>query len=110
MSANNLQINPRAMPPAVNTVKDPKVRTLKAPPEIWELVHETRAEFKPGSALAGRLKTVHPLGLAAILLIIAGVAVYAFMTLKGWSASPSPAPPAQARSGNNQTELNPPST
>lgn len=109
-AAGNLQISPNVVPPAATTSRDPKIRTLKEPPEIWELVHETRVEFKPGSALVGHLKRIHPLVLAVILLIIGGVAVYSFMTLRGWSASPATAPPAQAESGIKKTDLSPQST
>jgi hypothetical protein len=109
-AAGNLPINPNTVPAAAKTSGDPKVRTLKEPPEIWELVHETRAEFKPGSALVGHLKTIHPLGLAVILLILGGVAVYSFMTLRGSSANPTAAPPAQAESGIKKTDLSPQST
>jgi hypothetical protein len=109
-AANNLQINPNAVPPAATTAKDPKARTLKAPPEIWELVHETRAEFKPRSALVGHLKRIHPLGLALFLLIIGGIAIFSFIKLRDESASSNAAPPAQAERGNIKTDVNPPST
>jgi cytoskeletal protein RodZ len=109
-AAGNLQIKPNVAPPATRTSRDPKVRTLKTPPEIWELVHETRAEFKAGSALVGHLKAINPFGLAVLLLIIGGVAVFSFMMLRGGSASPSAAPPAQAERGNIRTDLSPQST
>ncbi len=109
-AANNLQIKPRTVGPVPPTNRDPRVRTLKEPPEIWELVHETRAEFKPGSALVGHLKAIHPLGLAVILLIIGGGAVFTFIALRGESASSTVVPPAQAESGNHKTDLNPQTT
>lgn len=103
-AAGNLQIKPHAQAP---TGKDPRVRTLKNPPEIWDLVHETRAEFKPRSALVGHLKTLNPWGVALVLLIVGGVAGVLFMTLRDSSASPTSAPPAQAQSVSNQSDVIP---
>lgn len=104
------QIKLNADPGLAPTGRDPKVRTLKEPPDIWDLVHETRAEFNPGSAFVGHLTSLHPLVLAAILLIIGGGAVFWFMTLRGGSASQTAAPPVPAESSNTRTVLSPQST
>lgn len=92
------------------TGRDSKVRTLKEPPDIWDLVHETRVEFKPGSAFFGHLTSLHPLALAAILLIIGGGAVFWFVTLRGGSESHIASPPAPAESNNTKGVLSPQST
>jgi hypothetical protein len=51
------------------------VRTLKDPPEIWDLVHEVpRGEFKARSAFISRLKSMNrafTLGAVAALLLVA---------------------------------------
>ena len=52
------------------------VRTLKDPPEIWDLVHEVpREEFKARSAFVSRIKSMNrafTLGAFAVLLLVAG--------------------------------------
>ncbi|HEY3040053.1 MAG TPA: ankyrin repeat domain-containing protein [Pyrinomonadaceae bacterium] len=65
------------------TGSNPEVRTLHDPPEIWDLVHETRTEFDPRSAFVGRLNSINPLVLAVIALIVGGGAVFGFMKLRG---------------------------
>ena len=96
MSAvGNSQIETGVEPPATSSGKDSKVRTLSEPPDIWELVHETRTEFKPGSAFAGHLKA-HPLVLFVILLVVGAGGVLGVMKFRGWSESPSTAGPAPA--------------
>jgi len=98
MSApGNAQIEPDRL---TQTGGSPKPRTLHEPPDIWELVHETRSEFKPGSAFAGHLKALHPLVLALILLIIGSGAVFGFMRLRDRSATNAAAPPAQVETSN----------
>lgn len=106
MSADNSQIEPDALS-AAPTGKTPKVRTLKEPPEIWDLVHETRVEFKPGSAFAGHLKALHPVALALLLLIAGGGGVFGFMKLRGWSDSRSTTPTVPAETSNSRTVLSP---
>lgn len=73
-------------PRVASSERDPVVRTLNEPPDIWDMVHETHTEFRPGSAFIGRL-TSSPLWLAAILLIIAGGAVFWFVRSRGSSIS-----------------------
>lgn len=94
-AAGNSQIETGVEPQATSSGKDTKVRTLNEPPDIWELVHETRAEFKPGSAFAGHLKA-HPLVLFVILLVVGAGGVLGVMKFRGWSESPSTAGPAPA--------------
>ena len=73
-------------PRVASSERDPVVRTLKEPPDIWDMVHETHTEFRPGSAFIGRL-TSSLLWLAAILLIIAAGAVFWFVMSRGSSMS-----------------------
>ena len=58
------------------------VRTLKDPPEIWDLVHETPAHFTPTDAFVARLnsskRTLTLVMLIAIL--ISGLAAFLFIT------------------------------
>jgi len=82
--------------------RDPEVRTLHDPPEIWDLVHETRTEFHPRSALITHLTSVSPLKLAIALIIVSG-AVFGFMKLRGGSESSPDAPSVQAESSNAET-------
>src|SRR6185436_16204748 len=108
MSAGNLQIKPDVQPPATHSGTNSKVRTLKEPPDIWELVHETRADFKPGSAFVGHLKALSPLLLFLILLVVGGGGVFGFMKFRVWSESRSTTPPAPAET--SKSVLSPPPT
>ena len=54
----------------VSTPKEAEVRTLKEPPEIWDLVHEAPPDFKPSSSFAQHLVRLHPIVLAGILVVI----------------------------------------
>ena len=81
----------------------PGVRTLKEPPDIWDLVHESRKEFNPGSALIGRLTARRPLLFAAILLVIGGVGVFWFRTSPGWSGPNTAATPVPAESSKDRS-------
>lgn len=92
MSTSNSQIKPDAP-----TNEAPKVRTLKEPPEIWDLVHETRAEFKPGSTFVAHLRALHPLVLAVLLIIVGGGGVFGFMKFRSWSESRTPAENSNVR-------------
>ena len=96
-------------PNPTSTPGDRKVRTLHEPPDIWDLVHETRAEFKPGSAFVGHLTAPRNLISALILLIIAGGAVFWFTKSQGPSANSTAAPPKQAES-HTETVLSAPPT
>ena len=105
--------NAQIKPDYTQTGESPKVRTLHEPPDIWELVHETRVEFKPGSAFVGRLKALHPLAIALILLIIGGGAVFGFMKLRALPENHPEnhiATPAQTESSKPKIVLSPQST
>jgi hypothetical protein len=90
-------------PDAAPTSRNPEVRTLHDPPEIWDLVHETRTEFHPRSAFVTHLTSANPLMLAAIALIIGGGAVFGFIKLRGRSESAPAAPSLGAENSNTKT-------
>ena len=104
-AAGNSEIETDVKPPVTPSGKDSKVRTLSEPPDIWELVHETRTEFKPGSAFVGHLKA-HPLVLFAILLVVGGGGVFGFMKFRSWPESSSTAPPVPTET--SKSVLSPP--
>jgi uncharacterized protein len=60
------------------------VRTLKDPPEIWDLVHETPPQFNPGGAFVARLTSTKTklMVLTLALFFVASLAVFAVMTLR----------------------------
>jgi hypothetical protein len=58
-----------------------EVRTLHDPPEIWNLVPETRVDFNPRSAFFGHIPSLKHLVLFVIMLIVGGVAAFGFMKL-----------------------------
>jgi ankyrin repeat protein len=66
------------------SAKPVPVRTLKDPPEIWDLVQETPEHFNPRSAFVTRLtssKTSLVLLMLAVILI-SGLGTFAFMKLR----------------------------
>ena len=74
-----------------------EVRTLHDPPEIWNLVPETRVAFNPRSAFFGHIPSLKHVVLFVIMLIVGGVAAFAFMKLwdlaaKDHAGSTAPAP------------------
>jgi hypothetical protein len=82
--------------PAPAPAPVPEVRTLKDPPEIWDLVHEVPRDFNAGSAFVTRLKSMKTsfvLGVAAVLLVSAacviGLAVRRRSQARNLAAQPS---------------------
>ena len=64
-------------PQEVSRAKDPGVRTLGEPPEIWDLVQETPTKFRLSSTFTEHLFKLHPLVLTGILVVIGcGVGVF----------------------------------
>ena len=74
-----------------------EVRTLHDPPEIWNLVPETRVEFNTRSAFFGHIPSLKHLVLFVIMLIVGGVAAFGFMKLwdlEGYDHAGATAPAA----------------
>lgn len=73
--------------------KPPVVKTLKDPPEIWDLVHEAPRNFDPRSAFLSRITSMRKtfaLGVCvAVLLIVAGAV--GVLRLRGSHAQNLPA-------------------
>ncbi len=70
-------------------IAHPVQRTLKDPPEIWDLVHENRTEFKPSGAFITRITSgAGPLLLLVLVVIlISGAGTLAFLKLRGSSSN-----------------------
>src|SRR6185503_14962389 len=71
---------PAAAPAPVSAAPVPvsEIRTLKDPPEIWDLVHEVPRDFNAGSAFVTRLKsmkTTFVVGVVAVLFVSAACVV-----------------------------------
>ena len=79
----------RVTPPAPAEPREPLVvRTLKDPPEIWDLVHEAPRTFDPRSAFVNRLKSMKT-GLAfraATVVVLLGMCVVGVLVLRGVQA------------------------
>lgn len=71
----------------------PVIKTLKDPPEIWDLVHEVPRGFNPGAAFFHRLQSIQmslAFRIAAVVLVSAAFAV-GVLVLKGSQARSMPA-------------------
>src|SRR5215831_9819149 len=69
-----------------------ETRTLEAPPNIWDVVHETHIDFDPRSAFFGHLRSINPHVFTLIALIVGGGAVLGFIWLRsGSDSAPAPA-------------------
>jgi len=66
----------RPAPVRVATAPAPVVKTLKDPPEIWDLVHEAPRDFNPRAAFFSRIKstkwTIVVGAFVSLLLLVAG--------------------------------------
>src|SRR4030095_14260667 len=73
-----LEVKPTAARP-------PEIRTLKDPPEIWDLVHTAPPQFNPGSAFMRRLTSGGPSRIlfGLFLCLVVGGSVYAFLKYRG---------------------------
>ena len=90
----------RPAPAPVKTAEPLVVKTLKDPPEIWDLVHEEPAEFTARSAFASRLKSIKAslaFRIAAVVIVSASCLAGAW-AFKGSQARglPEPAPQVDA--------------
>lgn len=70
-----------------STSGNQEAKTLHDPPNIWEIVHETHAEFDPRSAFVGHLKSIDPVVVVLIALTIGVGALVGFMKFGEWSGS-----------------------
>src|SRR5262245_8560434 len=73
----------------------PNVRTLKPPPEIWELVPVPTKEFKPRRAFATRLASSS----TKLILLPIAVGVIVGVGIAVWRVQ---SPPSHAGSSSNQ--------
>ena len=92
----------------------PAVKTLKDPPEIWDLVHEAPRSFDPRSAFIARItsmKRTFALGACAAVLLIVGAGV-GVLVLRSSQARALPAaiPPAPAPVAAETSVTTPPQT
>ncbi|MDQ2974529.1 MAG: hypothetical protein M3R69_03845 [Acidobacteriota bacterium] len=80
-------------------------RTLKNPPEIWDLVHETPVQFNPGGAFVARLTSSRTkLVLLTLAVVgIAGLGAYAIMTLRDGRNRGGSSAQVQEASGTSPT-------
>lgn len=90
---------PRVVVP-VPTPVAPVVKTLKDPPEIWDLVHEVPRDFTARSAFLSRLKSMKTsFGMrVAAVVVVSTACVVGVLVLRGSQARSLPVdPPAQQR-------------
>lgn len=76
------------------------IKTLKEPPEIWDLVHEVPRNFNPRSAFFSRLKSMKT-SLAfriAAGIVVSAACVIGVLVLKGSEAHNLPAQPPASQS------------
>lgn len=88
------QIKAARPAPIIAPAKTPvEVKTLKDPPEIWDLVHEAPQQFNPGSAFVTRIQSIGSRFVlrAAVLLIVVGLGLMAVLVWRGDSSSASKA-------------------
>ncbi len=81
------------------------VRTLKAPPEIWDLVHETPGDFNPGGTFVARLTSskTNLILLTLAVMFISGVCTFAVMKLRDDRKRGGAAAQVQEERGPSQT-------
>ena len=80
--------------PAPATAHAPVIKTLKDPPEIWDLVHEVPRGFDARTAFIARLKSMRatPAFRIAAVLIVSSACVVGVLVLRGSQARSLPAP------------------
>jgi Ankyrin repeats (3 copies) len=88
---------------ALHVSDAPEKKTLDAPPNIWDVVHETHVAFDPRSAFFGHLRSINPHLFALIALIVGGGALLGFVWLRGWSETAPPVSGVKPESSSNQT-------
>lgn len=80
------------------------VRTLKDPPEIWDLVHEAPRAFNPGGAFVARLTSgkTNLIMLTLAVLFLSGLCFFAVTTLRDSRNRAGAAAQAQDERGTSQ--------
>lgn len=92
---------PKVSTPKVSAPATVAVRTLKDPPEIWDLVHEAPRQFNARSAFITRVRSIRLgflLRAVALLLVVAGGTLAVLFwkgTLSRSSVSKADTPPQQ---------------
>ena len=85
-------------PPSPVAVAPMEVKTLKDPPEIWDLVHEVPRNFNPRSAFVSRIASMNrtfALSACVVVLLIVGGAVGVLMMRSPQAGGlPAEIPPA----------------
>lgn len=94
-------------------ISNQEVRTLHNPPEIWNLVPETRVEFNPRSAFFGHIPSLKHIVLFVIMLIVGGVTAFGFMKLwdlegNDHAGSIAPAPASVPVASTTRASSSPP--
>lgn len=99
---------PMVVEPEPVVVTPAAVKTLKDPPEIWDLVHEVPRNFNPRSAFISRITSMKgtlALGACAVLLLLVGAGVGALKLRssreRGLPVQVTPAPVAVETSVSN---------
>ncbi|HEX5874228.1 MAG TPA: ankyrin repeat domain-containing protein [Pyrinomonadaceae bacterium] len=80
----------------VKTVEPLEVKTLKDPPEIWDLVHEEPQRFTAREAFASRLKSTSFAFRIAAVVIVSATCLAGAWAFKGSQARSLPEPVPQA--------------
>jgi ankyrin repeat protein len=88
---------------ALHVSDAPEKKTLDAPPNIWDVVHETHVAFDPRSAFFGHLRSINPHLFALIAIIAGGGALLGFIGLRGWSETAAPVSGIKPEASSNQT-------
>ncbi len=90
-----------------NTAEPPVVKTLKDPPEIWELVqvHEMPGRFDPGLALVSHLSSrkAKLILLTLTVVLISAVCTFAVLRLRGFQVLSGATAQGQEERGTNQS-------
>lgn len=94
----------------VKTAEPPVVKTLKDPPEIWDLVHEERKQFTASSAFASRMKSIKAsfaFRIAAVVIVSATCLVGAWVLKGSQARSVSESGPQETHKTNYDTNTIP---
>lgn len=91
-----VKVEPEPVEEEVESAPSAVRRTLKDPPEIWDLVHEAPRNFSAGSAFVARVGSITAgvvLGLSAFLVVAGGIAGVWYLKEKRSQPATPPSPP-----------------